>query len=204
MPLPEEEIVLPFPVPKHMVRPVTRVRSGLISSSIVGLREMGCFDRYYALLPIEHRDRILGLTAAEWIDPQLAMIHYEACEALECSKEEQIKNGMRVAQRLQKGFLSVVLRAAQESGIGPWSVLVRYQRLWERYFDGSAIQVTKLGPKEARVELVGFPMARLVYIQNGVGGIMRGVTELVTKRVYATLLEKRCTRTSLTYQLSWA
>lgn len=202
--VPTEEIVLPFPVARHLVRPVARVRSGLLCSSIVGLREGGHFDRYYALLPAEHRERIVGLTATEWIDPQLALVHYEACEALECSEEEQIENGRKVAQRLQRGFLSVLLRAAQESGVTPWAVLVRYQRLWERYFDGSAVQVTKLGPKEARAEIAGFPLARIRYIQNGVGGILRGVTELVAKRVYVSLLPERSTRTSLAYSVSWA
>jgi hypothetical protein len=200
--MPKEEIVLPLPVPRPQVKPVTRVRSGLLVSSIVALREQGHFDRYHARLPAEHRERIVGLGATEWIDPALAVIHYEACDALELPVEQQVKNGMRVAQRLQRGFLSVVLRAATESGVGPWSVLVRYQRLWSRYFDGSAIEVVKLGPKEARAEVVAFPLARIAYVQNGVAGIMRGVTELVTKRVYVAHLASSAT--TLSYRLSWA
>lgn len=201
--MPKDEIVLPFPVPRHLVKTVTRVRSGLICSSMVGLRMQGHFDRYYEMLPPEHRARILELTAAEWVEPELATVHYEACEALGMPVEEQVANGMHVAQRLQQGFLSVMLRGAIEAGVTPWSVLVRYQRLWERYFDGSAIEVRKRGPKEARAELVGFPLARIEYIRNGVAGVVRGVTELVARRVYVNRVEAACTPTSLVYTLSW-
>jgi hypothetical protein len=203
MAAPRDEVVLPFPVPKHLVPHVTRVRSGLLCSSIVGLRNRGHFGRYYEVLPPEHRAHILGLTAGEWIDPELAFVHYDACEALGLPVEEQTRNGMHVAQHLQKGFVSVILRGAVESGVTPWSVLTRYQRLWARYFQGSAIEVRKRGPKEARAELVGFPLARIPYIRNGIGGVVRGVTELVARRVYVNILAPECTPTSLAYTLSW-
>jgi hypothetical protein len=183
---------------------VRRIRSGLLCSSIKSLREHGYIDRYLAKLPKQHHAQILSLTAAEWIDPEIGFHHYEAVDAIGMPPEEQERMGMQVAQHLQKGFLSVVLRLAIESGVTPWSVLERYQKLWERYFDGSAICVTKLGPKEARAELVGFPMARIGYIKVGVGGIMRGVTELVAKRVYVQLVPKLSSETTLTYRLSWA
>jgi hypothetical protein len=156
-----------------------------------------------AKLPQAHHARMLSLTAAEWIDPEIGFQHYEAVDKIGMTPEEQEHMGMQVAQHLQKGFLSVVLRLAIESGVTPWSVLERYQKLWDRYFDGSAISVTKLGPKEARAELVGFPMARIGYIQTGVGGIMRGVTELVAKRVYVQRVPKLSSETTLTYRVSW-
>jgi hypothetical protein len=167
------------------------------------LRERGHFQAYLEKLPQQHHARVLSLTAAEWIQPELAFHHYEACDALGLSAEEQEEIGMQVAQHLQRGFLKVVLKLAIESGVTPWSVLERYQKLWERYFDGSAIAVYKLGPKEARAEVVGFPLARIGYIQVGVGGIMRGVTELVAKRVYVNRVARVCTSTSLGYNLSW-
>ena len=167
------------------------------------LRERGYFDAYMEKLPREHHARVLSLTAADWIEPELAFHHYEACDALRLSAEEQELIGMQVAQHLQRGFLKVVLRLVIESGVTPWSVLERYQKLWERYFDGSAIAVYKLGPKEARAEVVGFPLARVGYIQVGVGGIMRGVTELVAQRVYVQRVPALCSSSTLGYRLSW-
>lgn len=184
--------------------PLRRVRSGLLCSSVQALRERSLFDRYLKLIPSKHAPAILSLTASEWIPPDLAFIHYEACDALQLSHFDQIEIGMQVAQHLQRGFLSVVLRFAIEAGVTPWTVLQRYQKLWDRYFDGSSVAVWKLGPKEARVEFAGFPLARIKYIQNGVGGIVRGVTELVCKRVYVTNLATHCTESTLGYRLSWA
>ncbi len=198
-----EVVILPFPTAREAVPSVRRIRSGLLCSSIKSLREHGHFDAYLEKLPREHHARILSLTAATWIAPELAFHHYEACDGLGLSADEQELIGMQVAQHLQRGFLKVVLRLVVESGVTPWSVLERYQKLWERYFDGSAIAVYRLGPKEARAEVVGFPLARIGYIQVAVGGIMRGVTELVTKRVYVRKVAALCSSTTLGYRLSW-
>lgn len=181
-----------------------RIRSGLLCSSIQSLRARGLFDAYLAKLPRDHHERVLALTAAEWIAPDLAFVHYEALDALDMTEEQIEENGVQVAQHLQRGFLSVALRFAVESGVTPWAVLERYQRLWDRYFDGSAVAVWKTGPKDARAEVVGFPLARIRYIQIGVGGIMRGVLELVCKRAYVRPMRRTCTPESLTYRISWA
>lgn len=179
------------------------MRSGLLCSSIQSLRARGLFDAYYAKLPERDRDRVLALTAAEWIDPELAFTHYEALDALRLPGHVIEDIGVQVAQHLQRGFLSVALRFAVESGVTPWSVLERYQKLWERYFDGSAICVWKLGPKEARAQVAGFPLARIGYIQIGVAGIMRGVLELVCKRAYVVPVRGQCDGDTLTYRVSW-
>jgi len=180
------------------------VRSGLLCSSLQAVRARHLESAYLASLPREHHARVLSLTAAEWIDPELAFAHYRALDALGMPPEQIEENGRQVAQHLQRGFLSVVLRLAVESGVTPWSVLERYQKLWERYFDGSALAVWKRGPKEARTQVAGFPMAHIGYIQIGVGGIQRGVLELVCKRAYVVLLRPECDDTTLTYRVSWA
>ena len=200
----KEEAVLPFPVERGRVPSVRHVRSGLLCSSIQTLRTRGLFDDYLSKLPKENHARILSLTAAEWIDPELAFVHYEALDKVPMTEAQIEENGVQVAQQLQRGFLSVVLRLVAESGVTPWSVLERYQRLWERYFQGSAIAVWKTGPKDARAEVVSFPLARIRYIQVGVGGIMRGALELVCKRAYVRLVRVESTPTSLVYRISWA
>jgi hypothetical protein len=197
----QDEILIALPVP---VPPLKHVRSGLLCSSLKSLRERSLFDRYFDRIPPQHRPAILSLTAAEWLKPDLAFVHYEACEALKLSASEQIDIGMQVAQHLQRGFLSVIVRFAAESGVTPWTILMRYPKLWERFFDGSAVAVTKLGPKEARVQAAGFPLARIGYIRNAVAGIVRGVTEVVCTRVYVTALPPLCTDSTLGYRVSWA
>lgn len=168
------------------------------------MRARGLEAAYFAKLPREHHARIQSLTAAEWIGPELAFAHYETLDALGMTAEQIEENGVQVAQQLQRGFLSVVLRFVVESGVTPWSVLERYQKLWERYFDGSAIEVRKTGPKDARAQVAGFPLARIKYIRIGVAGIMRGVLELVCKRAYVTPIHAECDESTLTYKISWA
>jgi hypothetical protein len=197
----QEEVVLAFPA-KWV--PLRRVRSGLLVSSLKAIRERGLFDRYKAFVPPSRLDEILGLTAATWINPELAFVHYEAADRLGLDYETQVEIGMQVAKHLQQGFLSVVLRFVIETGVNPWHVLVLNQKLWDRYFDGSAAAVYKLGPKEARAEFVGFPLARVPYVRNGVGGILRGIAELVCKRVYVQQVADKCSATTLAYRLSWA
>jgi hypothetical protein len=202
--VPREEVIVPFPTPREQIPAVRRIRSGLLCSSFQAIRAQGLEAAYFEKLPRERHERIITLTAAEWIDPELAFAHYEALEALAIPPSQIEENGRTVAQQLQRGFLSVALRLAVESGVTPWSVLERFPKLWERYFDGSAIAVWKLGPKEARTQVVGFPLARIGYIRIGVGGIIRGVLELVCKRAYVLPVRAQCDATTLTYRISWA
>jgi hypothetical protein len=201
--LPREEVILPYPVERHRVPSVKRVRSGLLCSSIQSLRSRGLFDAYFEKLPARDRDRVLALTAAEWIDPELVFTHYDALDSLRLPGDQIEQIGVEVAQHLQRGFLSVALRFAVESGVTPWAVLLRYQKLWERYFDGSAVAVWKVGPKDARAQVSGFPLARIGYIQIGVAGIMRGVLQLVCKRAYVVPVRAQCDTDTLTYRTSW-
>jgi hypothetical protein len=67
-----------------------------------------------------------------------------------------------------------------------------------------AVGVWKTGPKDARVEVVGFPLARIRYIQVGVGGIARGALELVCKRAYVKHMPGESNPTGLVYRVSWA
>jgi hypothetical protein len=199
-----EEVLVPYPAPRDRVPVVRRIRSGLLCSSLQAVRARHLESAYFAKLPREYHERVLSLTAAEWIGPELAFAHYDALDALGMTPEQIEQNGLQVAQQLQRGFLSVVLRFAVESGVTPWAVLERYQKLWERYFDGSAVAVWKRGPKEARAQVAGFPLARIGYVQVGVGGIMRGVLELVCRRAYVVPMRTQSDATTLTYRISWA
>ena len=55
MQLPREEVILPYPVERHRVPSVRRVRSGLLCSSIQSLRARGLFDEYFAKMGLQVR-----------------------------------------------------------------------------------------------------------------------------------------------------
>jgi len=66
----EGEVIIDYPKP---LEPVTAVRSTLITSSLMSLRERGLFERYDALQTSPHRQKIMNLVAGEWL-PILAAV----------------------------------------------------------------------------------------------------------------------------------
>ena len=69
-------------MPIDLIPPTTRFRSTWIVSSLEGLRERGCFDRYERQL-IDYRDAILSAVAGVWLPVDVVRAHYEACEKAE-------------------------------------------------------------------------------------------------------------------------
>jgi hypothetical protein len=104
---------------------------------------------------------------------------------------------------VMKSPLSVAMKLAKESGVSPWTMFAQSQRVWERSFRGSAIGVFKLGPKEACVEIVAWPLARLEYNRVSVRGILAGLAQPFCTRVYVNEVASLCTATSCGYRVAW-
>ncbi len=68
-------------------------------------------------------------------------------------------------------FVSIVKHA----GANPVTVLVQCRRFWERVFVGSELGVFRLGPKDARLEIAGFPFAALTYNRVTFRGILESL-----------------------------
>jgi hypothetical protein len=96
------------------------------------------------------------------------------------------------------------MRLAKGAGVTPWTVLFRLQELWARIWIGGGVQVAKLGPKEARVEIAGWPCAESSYCRTAMRGVIPAVTDLFCQKSYANELRSFATRTALAYRLSWA
>jgi hypothetical protein len=60
------------------------------------------------------------------------------------------------------------------------------------------------GGKEARVEIVGWPCARIAYCRVAMRGLLVGQTELFCTKAYASEVTSLCTATSLAYRVAWA
>lgn len=196
--------VIELPRDVSTIPVVKKVRGSLLASSIVTLRKRGLFDRYARNIDPDLLSKIVFVGVSEWVDLSLALAHYAACDALDLPAEEQVENGRWVARAVQSGFVSVVLRLAKETGLTPWSVLDRGQRLLGRVFDGGAPGLTRLGPKEALVEFVQAPFFRYPYMRNGFVGTLCGVTEIVSRRAYGTLVPALTNDTRIGVRLSWA
>jgi hypothetical protein len=77
---------------------------------------------------------------------------------------------------------------------------ISYSREWR----GGAVAVFKTGPKDARVEMVGFPCAPIPHCRQGLRGVIGGMCELVCTKAYVSEIRGLCTDTTLGYTVAWA
>jgi len=180
---------------------VSRVRSTLLLSSLSGLRSRGLFDRYLALLPRELHEPILGAVAGTWLDVAIAAAHYRACDGLNLSVREQLAMGENVGDAVNGTVMRTLFHVARTAGVTPWVVLKHYTKLWDRLFEGGDVEVDKLGPKEALVQMYGLPLFAIPYIRVGVRGMHQTAFTLFCTKCYMTDLGS--TTTSHAYRAAW-
>src|ERR1035441_5912286 len=158
------EIVLPFSGPPEKLGVATRIRTTLLVSSLQSLRKRGSVDAYMRLLPAEHHMTINSMIAGQWLPMAVGLAHYDACQGLGISQPEVVAIGREVGDKIQGTFLATMVRMAGQVGATPWTALSFVGRLYDRLFQGGGgVTVIKLGPKDARVEFIGMPVARVPY-----------------------------------------
>jgi hypothetical protein len=200
-----EEIVVALPATRDRIPVCTHVRSTLISSSILALKRHGVFARYESHLPPERRDAILYAVAGQWLPIADGIAHYTACDAMELPTEEMIALGASVASIAERTMFSFVLRLATESGVTPWTMLAKSPAHWGRSYKGSAVALHKLGPKEARVEVVAQPLAAIGYWRSALQGIGTAAVQAFSTRAFVRELPRRNTTPfDVSYRISWA
>ena len=166
-----DDIVCPFPGLPDAIGELTHVRGTLLASSIQSLRSRGLFERYSSLLSNSYRDRVLNSVAGEWLGTELALAHYAACDALRLSVDDQVAMGREVSRRTHETFLGLVVKMARGFGVTPWVVFPKINSLYMRIFRGGGIQITRLGPKDARVQTLGLVPLRITYFRNAYLGM---------------------------------
>jgi hypothetical protein len=166
------------------VRTCTRVRSTVLVTSIQALREAGYEAAYTALVAPALREHLFGLGAPAWLPIELADAHYRACDGLGLRNEEIMAIGARLAPAHASGA-TIVAQAARATGmVTPWTVLAHAPRYWARMYDGAEVTVHEDGPKDARVEVAGQPLARYGYWRVGFAGVLRGLAEALASRAH--------------------
>jgi hypothetical protein len=196
-----EEILVPFASTSVAA---TQLRSTLITTSLQSLRTRGVFDRYLALVPRTYRDEILGTIAGQWLPMELGLAHYGACDQLGFSAQEAFAIGQEVGDRVQGTLLGVALRTVKNAGVTAWSALTMCTRLYERLYLGGAVQLVKVGPKEARMELVNNACAGIAYWKSGFRGIVAAGTALFASKTYVHELPKFASPSGFGMRVSWA
>lgn len=197
-----EEVIVPFDEGKDHL--ATHLRSTLLTTSLQSLRAHGYYDRYAALLPAQDRDAVLTSVAGVWLPMAVGVAHYKACDALGLAAAEQFAIGREVGDRVQGTLLGLVVRTAKTAGLSPWAGLSNCTRLYLRLFQGGSVRLVKLGPKEARLELVNNPLAASQHYRNGFRGVAVAGAELFCQKVYGTEMPKMTTPTGFALRLAWA
>jgi hypothetical protein len=199
-----EEAIIPFSGPPELTPTVTEVRGTLLSSSLQMLRDRGLRDAYFDALPGEHHGAIEGLVPGIWLPVEVAHAHYAAIDTLGLSDADILDIGRNVGERIQNGHIGTILRGARNlGGIDPWTILGRTGALWQRVFRGGEAAAFKLGPKDARLEFVGIPIAEVHYFRVGMQGIVEAALSLSARKAYIRAHHGMRGPGSMAYSLSY-
>jgi hypothetical protein len=189
----DSEVLIELPQP---LEPVSALRSTLITSSLASLRSRGLFARYDKLQRSPHREVILSSVAGGWLDIDVASAHYQACDALGLTRDEQIDIGKDVSKRIHETFLRTILSAARGVGLTPWVLLRRSDSVQTRLNRGGGVRLTRISARVARIEVVKHPLLDLSYFRHGLLGMYVAAVELMASNVSGQLLHGSAERPS--------
>jgi len=199
----DAEVIIPFATPRDKLSPTTAVRSTLVASSLNRVREHGHLEAYTALLDPQWHDVIFHAVAGVWLPIAAGLAHYRACDDLNLPAAEQLDIGREVGDRIQGTFLGSMVRAAKGVGVTPWGAMAYSGRLYSRLFDGGGISVTKVGPKEARVEIAQNVLTGVGYFRSGLRGLYQVAIELFCAKAYVVDAARATSHDSCTMKISW-
>jgi hypothetical protein len=182
----EGELIVDYPKPLERV---TAMRSTLITSSLSSLRDRGLFERYDALQTSPHRHKILNAVAGEWLSLDVALAHYQACDALGLSENEQFAIGKDVSRRVHETFLNLLVKAARGVGVTPWTLLPRGNSMNSRLCRGGGVRICKVGSKSVRIEVARSPQLAIPYVRNALVGLYAAAIELFADNVTARIVK---------------
>lgn len=182
---------------------MTHVRSTLLSSSMLIVRERNLLSRYLERLPREHHDTMVGMVAGAWLPIDLALAHYTAMNELGFTPDQQFEIGQTITVKIQQSVLMSMVRLARGAGATPIVAAAQFHRLWSRLLMGGAGVVYKTGPKEARFEGLNVPLAQIPYFRNAWRGLIAGSFGLFCQRIYVRDLPRYMTATTVGYRAQW-
>jgi hypothetical protein len=203
-PSPREQILVPFPATLAAAPDATHCRSTLLAASTQTLKRHGYYDRYVAALAPDHLATIVSSAAGMWLPIEVGIGHYRACDALAIPADEQLVMGGEVVHALQKTFLGTVLKSASAGvGFSPLAGLEKFSTVFTRSIKGGGTRVIRLGPKDVRVEVVGFPLAEISYFRVAYRGFIQAGCEFFARRVVVAEQGGYRTGTTLAYRIAW-
>jgi hypothetical protein len=194
------ETVLAFP---KRVDPLANVRSTILIASLNNIKSAGHYDTYIRHLPGEHRRELLEQVVGTWTPVEAALAHYTACDALGLSEHTATAFGRQTVERIGTSLVGTGIRMAKQAGATPWTFCPHVQRFWARGYDGGGIAVYKLGPKDARFDLIQFSLCASAFYRSALGGWLGGLLQLFCTTLYLHEMRAPRGRDSASYRAQW-
>ncbi len=88
------------------------------------------------------------------------------------------------SERIGVATVGTAIHLAKRAGATPWIVLPHFQRFWMRAYDGGGIAAYKVGPKDARIDLVRFSLCEVPFYRRALTGWVEGIFALFCTRVF--------------------
>jgi hypothetical protein len=197
------EVLYGFSTHRDRVPAATQIRSTLLVSSQQSLRVRDAYDRYLELVDPAHPAALSDLVVGVWTPMSVATAHYDACERLGFGTADLIAIGHDVEARLRKSILLNLAHVARDVGVGPLAVLTQAPKFWARTFVGSELCCERLGPKDARFSIAGFPFANIAYNRVTFRGILESLVAPFCQRVFVRDAPECKGALSLGWRLAW-
>jgi hypothetical protein len=197
------ETVAPFTMRADLIRPATQVRSTLLISSQSSLRARGLYDQYLALVDPAERHVLTELVAGTWCPIDVGFAHYAACDRLALPNDTLLAIGRDVEERLRGSILFHFVRMSKQAGADPITMLVQGRRFWDRLFVGSELGVFRLGPKDLRLEIAGFPFTAFTYNRVTFRAIVESLVNPFCTRAFVRDAPEAAGRTTIGWRVSW-
>ena len=182
--------------------PCTHVRGSLLANSRNIVVQRGLEETYEARLSPEHVPTMRSVAVTEWYPIELGLEHYGILCDLIPDFEDQVEIGRQSARRLQLPHVKTLVRAMRVSGaVTPDRALTLTQKVFDRVLKGVDVEITRVGPKDARIHCMGIPLVRHSYFRNSWMGWYEETLGLTARKVYVRRISHDDDQ--VTYLASW-
>jgi hypothetical protein len=194
------EWVVPLP---PTIEPIRSVRGTLLVTSRTQIRAFERYDDYERALRPETRQYLDGLIASSWVPIAIVHEHLSAIDSLGLSEDVILHGATGVATKLHGIFLSTFVKTVRASGMGPLAGAPVIAKIWARIFEGGAIGLQQVGPKDSRLTIRGNALLRHRYHRIAIRNHYKMGIEVFTRLAYVR--EEACdpARGSLDLAASW-
>jgi hypothetical protein len=96
--------------------------------------------------------------------------------------DAQVALGRAVGKKVESSLLGTTVRLARGVGVTPYTLFPHFQRMWDRTFDGGAVAIYGMGPKEVEFQSLKTPLYTSRFFRNGMRGAAMGMLDLFCVR----------------------